>query len=86
VLSQRLRRTDDGQVRLTIFRTGVPLRLSDVLPVLQSTFEVQAGQYWVAAGIAERTSSASSAVEASGAVRLARAIACAMRSAKCSSP
>ena len=26
--------------------------LSDVLPVLQSTFEVQAGQYWVAAGIA----------------------------------
>ena len=26
--------------------------ISDVLPVLQSTFQVQAGQYWVAAGIA----------------------------------
>ena len=32
----RLRRADDGQARLTVFRTGSPLRLSDVLPVLEN--------------------------------------------------
>jgi glutamate dehydrogenase len=32
----RLRRADDGQARLTVFRTGAPLRLSDVLPVLEN--------------------------------------------------
>ncbi|MDX6228149.1 MAG: glutamate dehydrogenase [Frankiales bacterium] len=31
-----LRRTDEGQTRLTVFRTGSPLRLSDVLPVLEN--------------------------------------------------
>jgi glutamate dehydrogenase len=31
-----LRRTDEGQTRLTVFRTGSQLRLSDVLPVLEN--------------------------------------------------
>ncbi|BEP16310.1 NAD-glutamate dehydrogenase [Acidothermaceae bacterium B102] len=31
-----LRRADEGQTRLTVFRTGSPLRLSDVLPVLEN--------------------------------------------------
>ena len=35
-LDPRLRRAADGQTRLTVFRTGSPLRLSDVLPVLEN--------------------------------------------------
>jgi glutamate dehydrogenase len=31
-----LRRADEGQTRLTVLRTGSPLRLSDVLPVLEN--------------------------------------------------
>jgi glutamate dehydrogenase len=35
-LALRLRRADDGQARLTVFRTSSALRLSDVLPVLEN--------------------------------------------------